>query len=79
MREKRIAHNDWELAFYEMALKASGRCSTGRGNGPQYPVIRRMNPAGFDTGYIYSFNGPHSLFSDTIRSVRSSLITARGR
>ena len=30
MREKRIAHQEWELAFYEMALKASGAAQAAR-------------------------------------------------
>jgi hypothetical protein len=59
-REGAIDASEWEREFYRMALKASGavqarRWSTIRGGG----------------GYIYSFNGPHSLFVDTIRTVRA--------
>ncbi|HVT81403.1 MAG TPA: glycosyl hydrolase, partial [Phycisphaerae bacterium] len=56
MREGKIAANVWEMNFYELALKASGAVQAGRWAKP---------------GFIYSFNGPHSLFVDTIRSLRS--------
>jgi unsaturated chondroitin disaccharide hydrolase len=58
MNEGRIPENEWERNFYEMALKASGSVQARRWTGL---------PSG---GYIYSFNGPHSLFADTIRSLR---------
>ncbi len=59
MNEGRIPENEWERRFYEMALKASGAVQAKRWT---------ARPSG---GYIYSFNGPHSLFADTIRSLRS--------
>jgi hypothetical protein len=59
MNEGRIPENEWERNFYEMALKASGAVQARR-----WTAL----PAG---GYIYSFNGPHSLFADTIRSLRA--------
>ena len=59
MNESRIAENAWEREFYQMALKASGA------------VQARRWTALPDGGYIYSFNGPHSLFADTIRSLRA--------
>lgn len=58
MREKRIETNHWELAFYELAIKTSGAIQ----------AARWADTA--DGGYIYSFNGPHSLFIDTMRSLR---------
>lgn len=58
MREGRIPANDWELAFYELAIKVSGAVQAARWADCQ------------DGGYIYSFNGPHSLFIDTMRSLR---------
>jgi hypothetical protein len=66
MVEGRTAFNEWEKNFYEFALKASGavqssRWSTIAGGG----------------GYIYSFNGPHSLFVDTIRSLRALAVGHR--
>jgi unsaturated chondroitin disaccharide hydrolase len=59
MNEGRIPENEWERNFYEMALKASGSVQARRWTDL---------PSG---GYIYSFNGPHSLFADTIRSLRA--------
>jgi hypothetical protein len=60
MREKAIPFNAWEKNFYELALKASGAIQAAR-----------WTALGPDAGYIYSFNGPHSLFADTIRSLRA--------
>ncbi len=60
MREGRIPHNDWELHFYELALKTSGAVQASR-----WSAIKDGK------GYICSFNGPQSLFADTIRSLRS--------
>ncbi len=57
-REGRI--DDGQLAFYELALKLSGAVQ----------AARWRNTAD-GTGYIYSFNGPQSLFVDTIRSCRA--------
>ena len=59
MNEGRIAENEWERHFYELALKCSGAVQAGR-----WTKLR-------GGGYIYSFNGPHSLFADTIRSLRA--------
>jgi len=59
MNEGRIAENTWERNFYELALKCSGATQAHR-----WTNVR-------DGGYIYSFNGPHSLFVDTIRSLRA--------
>jgi len=59
MREGKIAEDAWERNFYELALKASGAVQAARWiNLPD------------DLGYICSFNGPHSLFIDTVRSLR---------
>ena len=58
-RERRMAASDWELRFYELALKVSGAVQA-----------RRWTTLA-DGGFIYSFNGAHSLFVDTIRSLRS--------
>jgi hypothetical protein len=57
-REKRIATDDWERHFYELALKVSGAVQARRWT--------RL-PGG---GFIHSFNGAHSLFVDTLRSLR---------
>jgi unsaturated chondroitin disaccharide hydrolase len=60
MNEGRIAEHTWERRYYELALKASGAVQAAR-------WARTAD----GTGYIYSFNGPQSLFVDTIRSCRS--------
>jgi len=59
MHEGRIETNPWEQRFYEMALKCSGAVQAARWSNTK------------DGGYIYSFNGPPSLFVDTIRTIRS--------
>jgi unsaturated chondroitin disaccharide hydrolase len=58
VREGRIAASAWEQQFYELALKVSAAVQARRWT--------RL-PNG---GFIYSFNGAHSLFVDTIRSLR---------
>jgi len=63
MREGRVPHNEWELNFYELALKVSGAVQAARWT---------KHARG---GFIYSFNGPHSLFVDTIRSCRSLMVS----
>ena len=55
-----------EKDFYELALKVSGAVQAAR-----WTPVR---PA---RGYIYSFNGPHSLFADTMRSLRSLAVAHR--
>ena len=50
MLEGRIAHNERELQLYELALKVSGAVQ----------AVRWSETSEGD-GYIYSFNGPHSL------------------
>ena len=60
MKEGRIPQDDNEQRFYELALQASGAVQAAR-----------WSPTHDGDGYIYSFNGPHSLFCDTIRSLRS--------
>src|SRR5258707_3221522 len=64
MSEGRIPENPWERRFYEMALKVSGAVQAARWT--------RIADGG---GYIYSFNGPHSLFVDTIRTLRAPAIS----
>ena len=58
-REGRIDASEWEVRFYELALKVSGAVQARRWT--------RL-PGG---GFIHSFNGAHSLFVDTIRSLRA--------
>jgi hypothetical protein len=56
----RFATDASEIAGYELALKVSGAVQAAR-----WTAL----PGGL--GYVYSFNGPHSLFADTVRSLRS--------
>jgi len=65
MEEGHIADDPWERRYYELALKVSGAIQAAR-----WTQIR-------DGGYIHSFNGSHSLFADTIRSLRSLAIAHR--
>ncbi len=64
MNEGRLEENEWERHFYELALKLSGAVQA-----------KRWTPIKDGGGYIYSFNGPHSLFVDTIRSVRAVMVS----
>ncbi len=56
----KIEGNETEKELYELALKVSGAVQANR-----WTQLNR------ELGYIYSFNGPHSLFADTIRTLRS--------
>ena len=64
-REGRIDADPWESRFYELALKVSGAVQARRWT----PL-----PGG---GFIHSFNGAHSLFVDTIRSLRALALSHR--
>ena len=70
MREEKIPANDWELAFYEMALKASGAVQAARWSGVPAGTPSPLSANSPSLGYVYSFNGPHSLFVDTMRTIR---------
>jgi unsaturated chondroitin disaccharide hydrolase len=60
MNEGAIEPNPWERAYYELALKCSGAVQARRWTGTREGL-----------GFIYSFNGPHSLFVDTLRTLRA--------
>lgn len=62
MHEGKIPFNEWEKNFYELAIKISGAVQAAR-----WTVVK-------DGGFIHSFNGPHSLFVDTIRSIRALVL-----
>jgi hypothetical protein len=64
--EGKMAASDVETRLYTLALKVSGAVQAAR-----WSLIRDGR------GYIYSFNGPHSLFADTIRSLRSLALAHR--
>jgi unsaturated chondroitin disaccharide hydrolase len=63
--EGRIDASPWEVRFYELALKVSGAVQASRWT---------SLPSG---GFIHSFNGAHSLFVDTIRSLRALALAFR--
>jgi hypothetical protein len=60
MNEESIAEDVWERRFYQIALRCSAAVQAFR-----------WSETSDGEGYIYSFNGPHSLFVDTIRTLRS--------
>jgi unsaturated chondroitin disaccharide hydrolase len=60
MREGKIPFHEREKDLYELALKVSGAVQAAR-----------WTTIADGKGFIYSFNGPHSLFVDTVRSLRS--------
>jgi unsaturated chondroitin disaccharide hydrolase len=64
-REHRFDASDWEQRTYELALKVSGAVQAARWT--RLP----------DGGFIHSFNGAHSLFVDTIRSLRALALAHR--
>jgi hypothetical protein len=66
MTQRRVPDEPWERAHHELALKVSGAVQAARWTDL---------PDGL--GYVYSFNGPHSLFADTIRSMRALALADR--
>jgi unsaturated chondroitin disaccharide hydrolase len=58
--EGKMEAGNWELEFYNIALRVTGSVQA-----------IRWTSTGRDEGFIHSFNGPHSLFVDTIRTVRA--------
>ncbi len=64
MREGRIPLNPEVNVRHELALKVSGAIQAAR-----------WTSLADGTGYVYSFSGPHSLFVDTIRSLRSLVVS----
>ncbi|HNR08622.1 MAG TPA: glycosyl hydrolase [Saprospiraceae bacterium] len=63
MQEGKTPYNEWEKNFYELALKISGAVQASR-----WTKIK-------NGGFIHSFNGPHSLFVDTLRSCRALILS----
>jgi hypothetical protein len=60
MHEGRTPVEQGRMESYELALKVSGAVQAAR-----------WTSIDCGKGFIYSFNGPHSLFIDTMRSLRS--------
>jgi hypothetical protein len=67
MNEGRLPENAWERNYYELALKVTGAVQAARWS--------NTSAAAGGMGYIYSFNGPQSLFVDTIRSCRALAVS----
>jgi hypothetical protein len=59
MAEGKIAGNEWQKEYFELAIRCSAAVQA-----------RRWTDLGDGAGYIHSFNGPHSLFIDTMRTLR---------
>lgn len=57
--QKQLGCTEEELNFYRLAIKLSGAVQT-----------KRWTKTADGKGYMYSFNGPHSLFIDTMRTCR---------
>jgi unsaturated chondroitin disaccharide hydrolase len=66
LREGKFQAAAFEREFYVLALKSSGAVQAAR-----------WTPLRDGRGFIYSFNGPHSLFADAIRSLRSLAVAHR--
>jgi unsaturated chondroitin disaccharide hydrolase len=63
IEEGKLDASNWEKEYYKLAIKVSGAVQ----------ALRWTNiPSG---GYMYSFNGPHSLFVDTIRTCRAVILS----
>lgn len=63
MDEHFTEYDEWERNCYLQALLTSGSVQA-----------HRWTELGGGYGFIHSFNGPHSLFADTIRSLRALAI-----
>jgi unsaturated chondroitin disaccharide hydrolase len=64
MNEGRLPEDAWQRDFYELALKVTGAVQAARWS-------NTMDGG----GYVYSFNGPQSLFVDTMRSCRALAVS----
>jgi hypothetical protein len=63
IKENYLDCSNWEQKYYEYALKVSGAIQASRWT--EIPG---------NLGYIYSYHGPHSLFVDEMRTLRSLAI-----
>jgi hypothetical protein len=64
--EGRLPDDFWQGEYVDLALRCSGAVQAHRWTG-----------LGEGEGYIYSFNGPHSLFVDTMRTLRVLVLADR--
>ncbi len=70
MSEGKIAHNDNERLVYANAIRCSGAVQAARWSGIRVDKPSPLSANVTGLGYVYSFNGPHSLFVDTMRTIR---------
>ncbi|MCS7033307.1 MAG: glycosyl hydrolase [Phycisphaerae bacterium] len=70
IREGTIAPDPWQTRFCELAIKASGAVQAARWQGVRVETPSPLSANAGELGYVYSFNGPHSLFVDTMRTLR---------
>jgi hypothetical protein len=70
MREGRSPGNEWEEEYYSLALRVSGAVQAARWAGVRVDSPSEFSANSTQLGYIYSFNGQHSLFVDTLRTTR---------
>jgi hypothetical protein len=66
MHDGLVDETDSDRSWCEMALRVSGAVQAGR-----------WTPLPGGLGFVHSFNGPHSLFADTIRSMRALALSHR--
>lgn len=66
--QQKFKSSEDELNFYRLALKLSGAVQA-----------KRWTTTADGNGFMYSFNGPHSLFIDTIRTCRALLASYKLR
>jgi len=64
MTEGKYQQDKWEYETYTQAIRTSGAVQAMR-----WAPVKDLEE-GVPGGFIYSFNGPHSLFIDTMRSLR---------
>ena len=70
MNEGRLPENEWERKMYENAVAASGAVQASRWAGVPVKEPSPLSANSPTLGYVTSFNGPHSLFIDTMRTIR---------
>jgi hypothetical protein len=64
--EGRLPYDRWQMEYLGLALRCSGAVQA-----------HRWTELGNGYGYIRSFNGPHSLFVDTMRTLRVMVLAER--
>lgn len=70
IREKKIKDTQGIEETCKTAVAASGAVQAARWSGVRQEFKSQLSGRTRNLGYIYSFNGPHSLFIDTMRTTR---------